>query len=151
MLQPIWIWAILGVALLSIELLSGTFYILWFGIAALCVALMLAISPATTLPIQLLAFSVLSLTSFFVWRAKYKRQGTGSRVGQSRDESIGKIGRITATVSSEHNGTIIFTVPVMSSREWTVIADESIEAGEQAEIVSIEGNFLRVKRTIHPQ
>ena len=144
--QPIWAWAILGAVLISIELLSGTFYIIWFGIAALCVALMLAVSPGTPLSMQLLAFSVLSLTSFLVWRRKYKGQGPVSRVGQSHDDSIGKVGRITIAVSSEQNGTIIFAVPVMSSREWTVIADESITAGEQAEIVSIEGNFLRVKR-----
>ena len=144
--QPMWVWAILGLILLSVELLSGTFYILWFGIAALCVALMLAVSPGSPLSLQLLAFSVLSLTSLAVWRSKYKAHGSASRVGQSQDDSIGKVGRITLAVSSEQNGTIVFTVPVMSSREWTVIADESIAAGEQAEVVSIEGNFMRVKR-----
>lgn len=143
--QPIWAWAILGAVLLGIELLSGTFYILWFGIAAWCVALMLAVFPETPLSLQLLAFSVLSITSLAVWRRKYKRQGSASRIGQSRDDTIGKVGRITATVSTEQNGIITFTVPVMSSREWTVIADETIAVGEHAEVVSIEGNFLHVK------
>jgi hypothetical protein len=143
--QPLWAWAMLGAILLGIELLSGTFYILWFGIAALCVALMLAVSPSTPLAMQLLAFSVLSLTSLAVWRRKYQSQSPRSRVGQSHDDSIGKVGRITVAVSADQNGSILFTVPVMSSREWTVISDVAIEIGAQAEVISIEGNFLRVK------
>lgn len=144
--QPIWIWAILGLVLLSIEMLSGTFYVLWFGVSALGVALLLAAVPGATVPVQLLAFSVLSLTSLAIWRRKYKTQGEGSRIGQSRDDTIGKIGRITEAVSTTQNGTITFTIPVMSSRVWTAIADEAIAEGESAEVVSIEGNFLRVRR-----
>jgi hypothetical protein len=150
MLQPLWSWAILGLVLLSIEMMTGTFYILWFGIAALCVALITAIFPGSSLSLQLLAFSVLSLTSLAVWRFKYKSQVPGSRVGQSHDDSIGKVGHIIAAVSTMQNGAIRFTVPVLSSREWTVIADESINIGEAAEVVSIEGNFLRVRRHTTP-
>lgn len=144
--QPMWTWAILGLILLSVELLSGTFYILWFGIAALCVALLLAVAPDSPLTMQLLAFSVLSLTALAVWRRKYRAQGPASRVGQSHDDSIGKVGRITEAVSPEQNGSIAFTVAVMSSRAWTVVADEAIAAGQLAEVVGIEGNYLRVKR-----
>jgi membrane protein implicated in regulation of membrane protease activity len=146
MLQPLWNWAILGVVLLGIEMLTGTFYILWFGIAALCVALLTALFPTTSLAMQLLAFSVLALTSLAVWRSKYKQLAPHSRVGQSRDDTIGKRGKITVAVSSEQNGTIAFTVPVMSSREWTAISDERIAAGEEAEVIAVEGNFLRVRR-----
>jgi len=147
--QPIWIWAILGLVLLSIELLTGTFYILWFGISALIVALVLAIYPDASHSAQLLIFSVMSLSTLAVWRHRYKTQQPGSRIGQSSDDTIGKTGLITTEVSRTHNGTISFTVPVMSSREWTVISEETIASGEEAEVVSIEGNYLRVKRA-HP-
>ncbi len=146
--QPLWAWAILGLVLLSIELLTGTFYILWFGISAFCVALMLAVAPDAPLSQQLFAFSLLSLTSLAVWRYKYQRQGMVSRVGQSHDDTIGKTGRITLAVSPEQNGTIVFTVPVMSSREWTAISDDRLATGETAEVVAIEGNYLRVKRAL---
>jgi len=36
-------------------------------------------------------------------------------------------------------------VPVMGSREWVAISDESIESGMQAEVVAIVGNYLRVR------
>ena len=116
--QPLWLWAILGLVLLSIELLTGTFYILWFGIEALCVALMLGLHPDASLSVQLLAFSVLSLTTLAIWRARYRQARPGSQVGQSRDDTIGKVGKVTQAVSASQQGMIRFTVPVMSSREW---------------------------------
>ena len=145
-MQPIWAWAILGLVLLSVELLSGTFYILWFAISALCVALMLAAYPGAPFSLQLLLFSVLSLVALALWRRRYQTQGPAPVIGQSHDDTIGKVGVISSAVSPQQNGEIRFTVPVMSSRVWMAIADESIGLGEEAEVVAVEGNFLRVKR-----
>jgi len=147
--QPLWLWAILGLVLLSIELLTGTFYILWFGIAALCVTLMLGLHPDASLSVQLLAFSVLSLTTLAIWRARYRQARPGSQVGQSRDDTIGKVGKVTQAVSASQQGMIRFTVPVMSSREWTILSNDAIAVDEEAEVIGIEGNYLRVKRTQH--
>lgn len=148
MLQPIWAWAILGLVLLSVEMLSGTFYILWFGISALCVALLLAAYPAAPIALQLLVFSVLSLVTLGIWRTKYRKQGPAPRVGQAQDDTVGRTGRITEPVSREQQGKIVFTIPVMGSREWVAVADESIAAGEEAVVTRIEGNYLRVQRKL---
>lgn len=145
-MQPLWAWAILGLVLLSIELLSGTFYVLWFAISALCVALMLAIYPDAPFSLQLLLFSLLSLATLALWRRRYRTQGPAPVIGQSRDDTIGKVGVISAAVSPQQTGEIRFTVPVMSSRVWTAIADEAIAVGDEAEVIAIEGNFLRVQR-----
>lgn len=148
--QPLWLWAILGLVLLSVELLTGTFYILWFGISALFVALIIAVYPDASFSLQLLAFSALSLTTLAVWRLRYQHARAGTSVGQSRDDTIGKIGTVTSAVSATQQGMIRFTVPVMSSREWAILSEESIAADEAAEVVGIEGNYLRVKRA-NPQ
>lgn len=146
MLEPVWGWAILGVILLGVEMLSSTFYILWFGIAALCVALLLFAFPATSLALQLLAFSMLSLVSLGVWKFKYQREIPRLRVGQSHDAAIGTSGRISEAVSAQQLGRIVFTMPVMGSRDWVAVSDETLEAGAEAEVTGIEGNYLRVKR-----
>ncbi|HQR50362.1 MAG TPA: NfeD family protein [Methylophilaceae bacterium] len=146
MLQPLWAWAILGLVLLGAEMLSGTFYLLWFGIAALCVALLLALWPDAPFSLQLLAFSVLALTSLTVWKLKYHGKVADLRIGQSHGDAIGQAGRISATVAPEQLGRITFTMPVMGSREWTAVSDERIEAGETAVVSGIEGNYLRVNR-----
>lgn len=144
--QPAWAWAILGMILLTLELLSTSFYFIWFGIAALCVAGLLFLFPPLPLAAQLLCFTVLSVASLLLWRRHFKDNEPELRIGQSQDDTIGKVGHLTAAVSPEQNGTIAFTVPVMGSREWAVISDESLVPGEQAEVVAVVGNFLRVRR-----
>ncbi|MCX7626858.1 MAG: NfeD family protein [Methylophilaceae bacterium] len=145
MLDPLWLWGILGVLLLGVEMLTGTFYILWFGIASLCVSLLLFVFPHTPFALQLLSFSLLSLASLVVWKFRYAQQSLRSRVGQSRGDAIGRVGRVIEAVSAQRMGRIVFTIPVMGSREWTAVSDETLEAGVYAEVVAIEGNYLRVK------
>lgn len=148
MLEPVWIWGILGLILLAAEMATGTFYLLWFGIAALCMSVALAVLPLMPAAVQLFLFGVLSLGSLAIWKINYKKTSPHLRVGQSQGEEIGRIGTITETVSARHNGRISFAQGVMGSREWTAIADEEIEAGMDAVIVGVEGNALRVKRRV---
>lgn len=146
MLQPVWVWGILGLILLAAEILSGTFYMLWFGIAALIVAALLWLFPALPLTLQLLLYALLSLGSLFVWRRHYKKNSSELRIGQSQGDEIGRIGTVVEAVSTAKNGRIQFAQGVMGSREWVAVSDETIEAGSHAVIVAIEGNSLRVRK-----
>jgi membrane protein implicated in regulation of membrane protease activity len=146
MLEPIWMWGILGFILLAIEMATGTFYILWFGISALCISIALWIMPALPVTVQLFLFAALSLGSLAIWKLYYKKTSTSSRVGQSQGDEIGRVGTITEAVSAKQNGRIKFAQGVMGSRDWTAIATEDIETGAEAVITGIEGNALRVQR-----
>jgi len=53
-IEPMWIWAILGLILLAAEMATGTIYILWFGIAALSVAIAVWLFPNMPNVIQFL-------------------------------------------------------------------------------------------------
>ena len=145
MLEPIWAWGILGLILLAIEMSTGTFYILWFAVAALMMTVAVGLFPAMLVAIQLFLFAVLSLGSLAIWKLTYKKTPP-LRVGQSHGDEIGRVGTITEAVSARQNGKIMFAQGVMGSREWTAIADEDIEAGTDAIIIAIEGNALRVQR-----
>jgi hypothetical protein len=125
---------------------TGTFYILWFGIAALCLSAALWLFPATSIALQLFLFAALSLSSLAIWRLNYKKTSTSSRVGQSQGDEIGRVGTIIEPVSLKKNGRIQFAQGVMGSREWAAIANEDIETGAEAVIIGIEGNALRVQR-----
>ena len=146
MLEPIWMWGILGFILLALEMATGTFYILWFGISALCISAALWLMPNLSIAVQLFLFAALSLCSLAIWRLNYKKTSTGSRVGQSQGDEVGRIGTITEAVSPKQNGRIQFAQGVMGSRDWAAIATEDIETGAEAVIVGIEGNALRVQR-----
>lgn len=145
-MENIWIWGILGLGLLAVEMGTGTFYILWFGISALCISVGLWVMPTLPLVVQLFLFAALSLGSLAIWKMYYKKTDTHLRIGQSQGDEIGRVGTIIEPVSLKQNGRIQFAQGVMGSREWSAIANEDIETGAEAVITGIEGNALRVKR-----
>lgn len=146
MLEAMWVWGVLGLALLAIEMLTGTLYILWFGIAAVLIALLLWLIPAMPITLQLFLFATLSLGSLAIWRRNYKKTSPDLHIGQSQGDEVGRVGTIIESVSPRQNGRIQFTQGVMGSREWVAVSHEEIETGADAVIIAIEGNSLRVKR-----
>lgn len=148
-MEPVSTWGVLGLVLLGVEMATGTFYVLWFGVAALLLAVIVWLAPTLSVAVQLGLFAVLSLSSLFLWRRYYKHTDLNSRVGQSQGEEIGRVGLVYETVTSTQNGRIRFPQGVLGSREWVAIADHTIEVGQSAEIIAVEGNHLRVKVVSH--
>ncbi|ADI28542.1 NfeD family protein [Methylotenera versatilis] len=145
-MDPMWMWAAIGIILLAVEMATGTFYVLWFGVAALCVAVIMWLFPNTSEAIQYSAFAALSLSSLAIWRINYKKTSTSTRVGQSQGEEIGRVGTVIETASLKQNGKIRFAQGLMGSREWTAIADETIESGSDARVVAVVGNALKISK-----
>ena len=145
-MEPIWTWGAVGVILLAVEMASGTFYVLWFGVAALCVAIAMLLFPNLPVASQYAMFAALSLGSLAIWRLNYKKTSTHTRIGQSQGDELGRLGTVTETVSIKQNGKIRFAQGLMGSREWTAISDETIEAGTDASVVAVVGNSLRISK-----
>lgn len=66
------LWLILGIGLIIVEMVSATFMLLFFGIAALLVAL-LALLGMESLTLQILVFALFGLSSLVVFREKIKK------------------------------------------------------------------------------
>jgi len=145
-MDPMWMWAAIGIILLAVEMATGTFYVLWFGVSALCVAIIMWLFPNTPEAMQYAAFAVVSLSSLTIWRINYKKTSTNTRVGQSQGEEIGRVGTVIETASLKQNGKIRFAQGLMGSREWTAIADETIESGSDASVVAVVGNALKISK-----
>ena len=147
MIDAMWMWGVLGLVLLAIEMATGTVYVLWFGISALCVAIATWLFPNIPVAIQFAIFAALSIGSLAIWKLNYKKTETHSRVGQAQGEEIGRVGTVIAACSPSQNGKIQFTQGLMGSREWPAIANETITEGTQARVVAVEGNTLRIQAT----
>ena len=147
MIEATWVWAVLGIVLIAVEILAiGTLYILWFGIAAICLAIVTWLFPNIPHAIQFIAFAILSIGSLAIWRRYYKRTDSSSAVGQSQGEEIGRIGTVMQTSGPAQNGLIRFTQGLMGSREWVAVSDEVIEINCQAKVIAVEGNTLRIAK-----
>ena len=147
MIEAMWVWGALGLILLAIEMATGTFYVLWFGVAALCTSAATWIFPELSHALQFTIFAVLSLGSLAIWRRYYKKTEIHYRVGQAQGEEIGRIGTVIKATSATQNGTIRFAQGLMGSREWIALSDEPIEAGSNASVVAVEGNTLRITKS----
>lgn len=145
MIESAWVWGALGLMLLGLEMATGTFYVLWFGIAGLCLSFGLWLYPNLSLGIQLVMYAVLSLGSLIIWKMNGQKTEKHSRIGQAQGEEIGRTGTIIEASSAMQNGKIRFTQGVMGSKEWVVVSNESIEIGQQATVIAVEGNTLRVQ------
>jgi inner membrane protein len=146
MLDAMWVWSAIGLILLAIEMATGTFYVLWFGVSALSVAIALWVFPTTPPALQFVMFAALSISSLAIWKLNYKKTETHSRVGQAQGEEIGRTGIVIETCSPAQNGKIQFTQGLMGSREWTAVSNETIDAGAVATVVAVEGNALRIRK-----
>ena len=145
MLDAMWIWGAIGLILLAVEMATGTIYILWFGVSALCVAIATWIFPDIAMALQFVMFAALSVSSLAIWKLNYKKTETHSRVGQAQGEEIGRVGTVTDSCGPTKNGKIQFTQGLMGAREWVAISNETITEGAEARVVAVEGNALRIQ------
>lgn len=148
MIEAMWLWGAIGIILLAVEMTTGTFYVLWFGIAALCVAVAMALLPNLSHALQFAMFAALSLGSLATWRGYYKKTSTDSRVGQAQGEEIGRVGIVTQACGPTQIGQIKFTQGLMGSREWAAVSNETIVVDSHATVTAVEGNALRISKTV---
>lgn len=144
-MDAMWIWGALGLILLAAEIATGTFYLLWFGVAALCVAIAVGLFPSLAHALQVLVFAALSVGSLLIWKLNYKKTESNSRVGQAQGEEIGRTGILISACSPTQMGKIRFTQGLMGSREWPAISSEPIAEGIEARVIAVEGNALRIQ------
>lgn len=142
-MNAVWWWCGLGLILLCAEMLLGTLYFLWLGIAALVMAMLCGLFNEMPLALQALNYAVLSALALAVMRKLEKRK-PDFRVGQSQGEEIGREGIVTVAISPQQPGKIHFSQGVLGSREWVAYADTAIGEQQAAKIVAVEGNSLRV-------
>ncbi|HDS1735364.1 MULTISPECIES: NfeD family protein [Pseudomonas] len=139
-----WIWLVFGVALILLELVLPTFFILWFGIGAVLVALIALAAPTLQLDMQVLLWVLFSSVTTALWFKLFRRKRPDVR--WTADSVLGEVGLLTASVSEFQKGRVRFQKPILGNEEWTCVADSEIAAGERVRLTAIEGNTARVTR-----
>lgn len=140
MSPSVW-WAALGVALIAVEMATGTLFVLWFGIGALLTALFAYFFPSDLHQyIFFASSSVLLVVSLRPWVSRLS--GKAAR-GANMDELIGKSGRVEELVDGKSGrGYVKF-----GGELWRVQTEDAspLKMGAEVEVVSVEGNVLKVK------
>lgn len=141
-----WHWAVAGVALILAELAVPAFVLIWFGLGALLVSLVLALAGELTLSTQLGLWLVASLSFTGAWFRVFKPGQTKTRIGGSDSQVIGEIGLLTRDVAPFAKGEVRFQKPILGGEVWACLSDETIAAGARVKLVSVEGSFVKVAK-----
>lgn len=138
-----WHWAIAGVVLLIVEVLTMTFLFAGFALAAFAVAILMLLF-AMPFWMQMLIWSILAVLVFVRWR-RYEAHQSSSDVGQA-DMGLRVKGTVVEPIEAGCKGIVRFDTPVLGNSEWIATADKPIEAGERVRIVDVAGQLIKVSK-----
>ena len=135
------IWTIVLVMAIVIEALTVDLVSIWFALGALVALIIETFHVDVT--IQIILFTIISIGSVIITRPLAKKYLHGNIIKTNYDRAIGKHCLVTETITPDNKG----EVKVMGTL-WLAASlnNELIEAGEYAEVVSIEGAHVIVKK-----
>lgn len=146
MLIAWWHWVVLGLVLVLLELAIPAFFVVWFGLGALVVGLVVAVSPGLPFPGQIVLWIVASIAFVVLWFKVFKVQVHRTHVGLSEGQFAGEVGLATRPIMPFQKGQVRFQKPILGSDVWEAIASEEIAVGERIKVLDVEGNILRVAK-----
>ncbi len=142
-----WHWIIFGVVLVLSEIALTTFFILWFGLAAIVVGLLLLVTPDISLNWQILIWTILSVAMAILWFKYLKPLSIDrTKAGLSREMIVGEIGQVLQAPKQDRRGRLRFPAPVLGNDEWEIISTDTLAAGDRVQVRDVSGNTLIVEK-----
>ena len=141
-----WYWLVLGLVLIALEMASsGGFYIIFFGIAGVIVALLAATGLAEASWIQWLLFSALSVVSLLLFRNPLMRKLNLGAGAADIDTLAGETGTALEDMGAGANGRVELRGTTWSARNTgtTLLA-----RGHRCVVVRTERLTLLVKSEV---
>ena len=142
-----WHWIVGGIVLMLAEIFVGTFFIFWFGAAAVVIGLVLLPFPGIGVATQFVAWGALSTLFAIAWFRFLKPLSTDqTKAGLSRESLIGEIGQVLAPPNGDKRGMVRFPAPILGSDEWQIISQDSLNPGDRVSVIDVSGNSLIVTK-----
>jgi len=142
-----WHWLVLGMVLIGLELIVPSFTIIWFGLGAVLVSILLAVSPGYSPAAQILTWTVASALCTLAWFRFFNPRTSKTSAGSSKGAVIGEIGLVIRGAEPYQKGVVKFQLPLLGADEWPCMSNESLEVGDRVRVVDLEGHVMRVENT----
>jgi len=137
-----WLWVVIGILLVGIELLSpGGFYVIFFGLAALLVGALRGLGLANPLWLQGLLFSVLAVGSLLLFRQRLVKRLPASASGVDVDSLIGELALPVETIAPGAVGKVELRGSTWDARNGGVNA---IQVGIRCRVQRVDGFMLTI-------
>ena len=140
-----WHWIVFGLILITLELFTPVFVMLWLGIAGIIIGI-LSLFINTGVSFELILWAVLSTTFLLLWHKFISpKMITQTMAGLSREAMIGQVGMVIHYSEQQGRGKLKFPAPVVGNDEWEFIHDQPLQNGDKVQVTEISGNSLLVK------
>lgn len=141
LMHPHTFWLSLGGLLLAAEMLGGSGYLLWSGVAAVVTGLLVWLFPFGW-EWQGIGFAVLTVIAALLWTrwlARKPQPRADAALNQRGQQLIGQ--------------RFILDAPLVNGRghmrvgdgTWPIVASEELPAGTRVKVIAVEGITLRVR------
>ena len=138
-----WQWLIFGLVLLLAELLSpGGFYIIFFGIGALVVGLLVGLGATTNTATEIAIFVVVAVLSLVIFRGRLLKWFQADPQRPPVDQLVGEIGVADEDLSPGQVGRIELRGTAWSARNDSPAV---VTRGVRVRVTRVEGLTLHVK------
>jgi membrane protein implicated in regulation of membrane protease activity len=137
-----WHWWIFAAVLITLEVLLGTFDLLWTGIAAFIVGLVVWLFPSLAWEGQIVIFAILSVLSIIVWRNYAKKNPAVSDEPLLNRRGEQYVGRVVTLEEPIIDG--IGKVKLDDST-WKV-QGEDCDAGTKIKIIAVDNVVFQIEK-----
>lgn len=142
-----WHWIVFGIILIVSEMFLASFFILWFGAAAVVIGALLFLFPDMSQTLQIFLWTVLSSALAFAWLKYLKPLSIDkTKAGLSLEALLGETGQVLSLPNGEKRGTLRFPAPVLGADEWLFISQDELAIGDRVRVKDLSGNTLIVQK-----
>jgi inner membrane protein len=135
-----WYWILLGLTLLGLEILSGGFYLMFFGLAALAVGALVVFAVAEPVWLQWVLFSVLSVASLLFFRGRILRTIKAKDQTQKYSDSlVGEVATLLEDLPPGSTGKAELRGATWSVRNGGAAM---LSKGQRSRVLRVEGLTL---------
>jgi membrane protein implicated in regulation of membrane protease activity len=140
-----WHWVVFGVMLVLSEIALTTFFIFWFGVAAILMGGLLYFMPELSLSWQIFDWTLLSIILAIIWFKYLKPLSIDrTKAGLSREAIVGEIGQVISVPNESKRGRLRFPAPILGADEWLIISSDRLAEGDRVMVKDVAGNALIV-------
>lgn len=137
-----YVWIMIMVIAIIIEISTTDLTSLWFAVGAIAALISNLFLHDDLIYVQILIFAIVAIVSIFVLRPLFKKRMNIPTTATNADAMIGKLVLVTSTIEVNHPGSV-----KVEGVEWTANTEkDKFEPGEFVEVVSISGNTLLVSK-----
>ncbi len=138
-----WHWLVIGLLLVLAELATaGGFYVIFFGVSALIVGVLAGFGAAGPMWVQLLLFSVLSVASLVLFRARLLQWVQHDPQQPEIDTLVGEIGVASSELTPGTVGRVEVRGAAWSARN---IGAAAVTPGTRIRVVRVDGLMLDIE------